>query len=97
MQKIVKEAPPPTHTGREFTDWLEVVRIAKDQPHEWVKVGPYSPGIPNHLRKGVYRQFYDPESKVPAEVQIRQAWEITSRTVNREPHQVMVYIKYLGG
>jgi hypothetical protein len=93
--EVVKEVPS-THRNRGFTDWVEVVRTAKEHPREWVKVGPYSPGIPHHIRRGVYAQFYDPDSAVPAAVQVRQNWSITSRTINKEPRQVDIFIKWIG-
>jgi hypothetical protein len=94
---VKQESPPPTHLGTKYTDWTKIVRTLKSKPHSWHLVGEFSVGIPNHLRKGVYRQFLDPADPAPPEVQMKRDWEITSRRIpESDPLRTSVYIRYVG-
>jgi hypothetical protein len=94
----VKQADPPlTSQRRTQTDWAAVAREAKRKKGKWFSVGVFSVGIPNHLRKGVYRQFIDPADPTPPQRQMAQHWDITSRKVHdTDKRRVEVFIRYVG-
>jgi hypothetical protein len=92
------EAQEPTgyRKGRQFTDWQAVAQTAREHPGEWFKIGPFSHGMPYHIRKGTFKQFLDPEDSAPPQVQMRQRWQVTSRKVGDEKHLIDVFVKYVG-
>jgi hypothetical protein len=93
------QEPPPTHQKRTYTDWDKVVRTMKRKPGKWHLIGTFSVGIPNHLRKGIYKQFLDPDSKAPPERQMAQSWEVTARRTEdsvKNRRRVEVFMRYLG-
>lgn len=91
-----KTEPPGVQPGRTFTDWDAVVATAKANPGEWFMIGPFSHGMPYHIRKGTFRQFIDDDDPTPPEVQMRQRWQITSRRVESGHTNVNVYVKWNG-
>lgn len=93
-----QETPPPTHQTRTYTDWTAVAAEMTAHPGDWYRIGEFSTGIPNHLRKGAYKQFLDPDDPTPADVQMRQKWEVTARKVDGfERSKVTVFMRRLKG
>jgi len=92
------EAQEPTgyRKNRQFTDWHAVVKTARDSPGEWFKIGPFSHGMPYHIRKGTFKQFLDPEDAAPPAVQMGQRWQVTSRKNDAGDGTVDVYVKWVG-
>ena len=91
-----QEEPPSSTVARHYVDWDAVVKTAKANPGTWYNVGTFSPGIAHHIRRGGYRQFINEDDATPALAQMRQHWEITSRTVKTAPRRSDLYVRYLG-
>lgn len=93
-----QEDPPLTSQRRTQTDWAAVAAKAKQKKGKWFNVGVFSVGVPNHLRKGTYKQFIDKNDPMPAHRQMKQKWQITSRKApdHYGQRRVNVFICYLG-
>ena len=90
------DTPPASHKWG-WTDWSEVARQAQEQPRTWIHIPrEFSQGIPNHIRRGIYRQFINPDDPTPPKAQMKQRWEVTARTVSKEPHRVEIWLRYIG-
>lgn len=92
---IHKEDPPTTVKVQRDIDWRAYVSEMKSNPNVFHNVGDFSPGISHYLRLGKNAAFLPEGYDGDAEVYMRQHWEITSRTLTREPHRVAVYCRYL--
>jgi hypothetical protein len=89
--------PPATSQRRTQTDWAAVAKEAKRKKGKWFNVGVFSVGIPNHLRRGIYKQFLDPTDPTPPKRQMSQHWDITSRKADEDgKRRVEVFIRYVG-
>lgn len=94
---LTKETPPESKQHRTSIDWQAAVKEMKASPHEWFKIGEFSPGIANHIRKGVYPAF------LPADIEadqkeryMRAHWEIAARVIKRGESRVNVYARWMG-
>jgi len=83
--------------GRSTAKWEEIVTELKNNPNEFAKVGTFSPGVPVHMRNGMYKAFLpaDFEGGDDARKTYMQLhWEITTRRA--EKHRLDVWVKWLG-
>lgn len=91
--------PPVEAKGQRSAEWRERVRLLKEHPGEFYKVGNYSPGVATHIRRGEYKAFLDPDnpplSPEQAEVYMKQHWQITTRKTESGTRND-IFIRWLG-
>lgn len=92
---IHKEDPPATSLIKRDLDWDLYVKEMKETPNQFFNVGEFSPGIAHYIRVGGNAAFLPKDHTGDAEGYMRRHWEVTSRTVGRNPHRVAVYCRWL--
>lgn len=86
--------PPPEERGQRSKRWEEIAATLRENPGQWAKVGNFSPGIATAIRRGQYKAFLDPSDPSPADVYMKQHWEVTTRKTEGGSRND-VYIRYL--
>lgn len=93
--EIVREDPPPAMPRDTGADWSGMRDAMHAAPHQWHKIGDFSPGIAHWLRKGGVSAFY-PEGTEDPEAYMRMHWDITARKISDEPRRSDIYMRWLG-
>lgn len=92
------ESIPKTVTKARSEEWIERVRIMKENPGKMANVGEYSPAVATHIRSGMYRAFLpdDMTDVVDRSDYMDEHWEVHTRSLNGSRKKVNIFISWLG-
>ncbi len=80
--------------GNPKMDWASAVTVMKANPHEWHKLGAFSPGVAYWLRSGACVAFGYSRDEDPKAGMTRD-WEITTRTAD-DKDRPLIYARFIG-
>jgi hypothetical protein len=86
--------PPPNDRTKRSEEWVERVRLMRENRGEWAKVGTYSPAVATFIRRGNYKAFLEADSPIDPAVYMKQHWEVTTRSVGDSRQDV--FVRWLG-
>lgn len=93
------DSVPQSNRKAKSAEWIERVRLMKENPGKTANVGLYSPAVATHIKDGMYRAFLpddignDPLDK---RAYMDAHWDVCTRSLDGSRTKANVFITWLG-